>query len=189
MRLLGVALFALLGALVVGAPRAVAEGGPSGAETLSVTIPPSGSLTCALGGKALHPNATVHRGDHLHCTATGFAANETVTVAVHSPVRTLGHVTASGSGKVVYEYSVAEDMAAGSHSLSFTGRRSATVAIFPFVVAVGAGSTGGGGSGGSGGGGGIAFTGINVLGLLTIAVALIGAGVALHRRRLERERV
>ena len=187
MRMLGVALLAMLGALVVGAPRALADGGPSGAETISVTIPSAGSATCTLGGNPLAPNATVHRGDHLHCTARGFAPGEAVSVAVHSPVRPLGRVTASASGQAAYEYSVAEDLAAGAHSLSFTGQQSTTVAIFPFVVAVGGGSAGGG-SGGGGGGGGIAFTGTNVLGLLAIALALIGAGVALHRRRLERER-
>ena len=189
MRMLGIPLLAataLLALVVVGVPHARADNGPSGAETIAVTIPPSGSVTCKRGDTTLPPNSTVHRGDHLHCTVTGFAPREAVVVAVHSPVRTLGRVTASSSGQAIYEYSVAEDLAAGGHSLSFTGQQSTTVAIYPFVVVVGTGSSTGGASSH---GGGLAFTGLNVLGLVVVALALIAAGVALHRRRLEREHV
>jgi hypothetical protein len=189
MRILGIPLLAasaLVAVVLVGVPRAAADNGPSGAETIAVTIPPSGSVTCKRGDTTLPPNSTVHRGDRLHCTATGFAASEAIVVAIHSPIRTLGRVTASASGQAVYEYSVAEDLAAGAHSLSFTGQQSKTVAIYPFVVVVGHGPS----AGGAGGhGGGIAFTGLNVLGLLIVALALIAAGAALHRRRLEREHV
>jgi hypothetical protein len=70
------------------------------------------------------------------------------------------------------------------------------VAIYPFIVVVGNSTTaaggGGSGTGGSGGvsasgGGSIALTGMNFLWLLAVALALIGAGVTLHRRRLQRE--
>lgn len=172
--------------IFVAAPRARGEGGPSGAETIGVTIPPSGAVTCTRGGKKLPSKPTVHRHDRLHCTATGFKSNEQVEIAVHSPATVIATVPADSHGVVTYDYTVPDDLAAGEHSLSFTGKASTTVAIYPFVVAVGHGSSGTGGGGG-GSHGGLALTGTNLLALVLAALGLIGMGIALHRRRLQRE--
>jgi hypothetical protein len=186
-RALLLAASTLVASVFLGASPARADSGSGGPETISVTIPPAGAVSCTRDGENLPKNSTVHHGDRLHCVATGFAANEEVAVALHSPVGAIATVTADSSGRVAYDYSVTQDLAAGAHSLSFTGERSTTVAIYPFVVAVGHSAAGGGSGGGAGGGGSIAFTGLNVLGLLAAALALIAAGVTLHRRRPQRE--
>jgi len=173
-------------AIFTAAPPARGEGaGPSGAETIGVTIPPSGGVTCTRDGKKLPNKPTVHGHDRLHCTATGFKPDEQVEIAVHSPATVIATVPAGSHGVVTYDYTVPNDLAAGDHALSFTGKVSTTVAIYPFVVVVGHGTSGTGGGGGSHGG--LAFTGTNLLALVLVALGLIGMGVALHRRRLQRE--
>jgi hypothetical protein len=172
--------------IFMAAPHARGEGGgPSGAETIGVTIPPAGAVTCTRDGKKLPSKPTVHRHDRLHCTATGFKPNEQVEIAVHSPATVIATVPADSHGVDTYDYMVPNDLAAGEHSLSFTGKASTTVAIYPFVVVVGHGTSGTGGGGGSHGG--LAFTGTDLLALVLAALGLIGMGVALHRRRLQRE--
>lgn len=185
--LVAAAILAMLAVatIVMAAPRARAEGGPSGAETIGVTIPPSGAVSCTRGGKKLPTKPTVHRHDHLHCTATGFKPNEQVEIAVHSPATVIATVPADSHGVVTYDYTVPDELAPGEHTLSFTGKASTTVAIYPFVVAAGHGASGTGGGGGSHGG--LALTGTNLLALVLAALGLIGIGVALHRRRLQRD--
>jgi hypothetical protein len=185
--LVAAAILAMLAVatIVMAAPRARGEGGPSGAETIGVTIPPSGAVSCTRGGKKLPTKPTVHRHDHLHCTATGFKPNEQVEIAVHSPATVIATVPADSHGVVTYDYTVPDELTPGEHTLSFTGKASTTVAIYPFVVAAGHGASGTGGGGGSHGG--LALTGTNLLALVLAALGLIGIGVALHRRRLQRD--
>ena len=185
--LVAAAILAMLAVatIVMAAPRARGEGGPSGAETIGVTIPPSGAVSCTRGGKKLPTKPTVHRHDHLHCTATEFKPNEQVEIAVHSPATVIATVPADSHGVVTYDYTVPDELAPGEHTLSFTGKASTTVAIYPFVVAAGHGASGTGGGGGSHGG--LALTGTNLLALVLAALGLIGIGVALHRRRLQRD--
>ena len=171
--------------IFVAAPHARGESGPSGAETIGVTIPPSGTVTCARGGKKLSNKPTLHRRDHLHCTVSGFKPNEQVEIAVQSAATVIAAVPADSRGLVTYDYTVPDDLSAGEHTLAFTGKVSTTVAIYPFVVVVGHGSSGHGGGGGPHGG--LAVTGTNLLALVLAALGLIGMGVALHRRRLQRE--
>lgn len=188
------AVSVLLATMVIGAWPARAAEGPGGSETIAVTIPAVGAVSCTRDGANLPKNSTVYHGDRLNCVATGFRADERVTVALHSPASTLATATANSSGHVTYDYAVGQDVAVGAHSLSFTGQQSTTVAIYPFTVAAGqsaaasggGGGTSGGGSSGSGGGS-IATTGTNILSLLVAALALIGAGVTLNRRGLQRE--
>jgi hypothetical protein len=170
--------------IFVAGPPARGESGPSGAETIGVTIPPSAAVTCARDSKKLPSKPTVHRHDHLHCTASGFKPNEQVEIAVHSTARVIATVPADSHGMVTYDYTVPDDLPAGEHTLAFTGKVSTTVAIYPFVVAVGHGSSG---QGGGGSHGGLAVTGTNLLALVLAALGLIGMGVALHRRRLQRQ--
>lgn len=185
--LVAAAILAMLAVatIVMAAPRARGEGGPSGAETIGVTIPPSGAVSCTRGGKKLPTKPTVHRHDHLHCTATGFKPNEQVEIAVHSPATVIATVPADSHGVVTYDYTVTDELAPGEHTLSFTGKASTTVAIYPFVVAAEHGASGTGGGGGSHGG--LALTGTNLIALVLAALGLIGIGVALHRRRLQRD--
>jgi len=180
--------------LVVAAPQARGQGGPTGAETIGVTIPPSGSLVCSREGNRLPNGATVHRGDRLHCVGSGFKPGEPVQISVHGTV--IATVTTDSHGAVTYDYTVGNDVAPGTYTLTFTGKVSGTVAGFGFVVVVGKGSQGGGGPGAGGqepGGGGhgplggLAMTGSNLVALVLAGLGLIGMGVALHRRRHERE--
>ena len=184
--LVAMAVLAMLAVatIFIAAPHARGEGGPSGAETIGVTIPPSGAVSCTRGGKKLPSKPTVHHHDRLHCTATGFKPNEQVEIAAHSPATVIATVPADPHGVVTYDYTVPDDLAAGEHALSFTGKVSTTVAIYPFVVVVGHGTSG---TGGGGSHGGLAFTGTNLLALVLAALGLIGMGIALHRRRLQRE--
>src|SRR5262249_43482708 len=96
--------------IVMAAPHARGEGGPSGAETIGVTIPPSGAVSCTRDGKKLPSKHTVHRHDRLHCTATGFKPNEQVEIAVHSPATVIATVPADSHGVVTYDYTVADDL-------------------------------------------------------------------------------
>ena len=188
-RRLVLALATILPLTVLTAAPVRADG-DGGAVTIGVTIPSTAGVSCTRDGATLPKNPTVHYGDRLHCTATGFDANEQVAIALGSPASALVTATADSSGRVVYEYTVANDLAAGTHSLTFTGQKSATVAVYPFVVPAGQSSAAGGGGGTGGGGGssgGIALTGMNFLLLLAAALALIGAGITLHRRGLQRE--
>jgi hypothetical protein len=183
------ALLAVLGTTLGGSPRALADNG-TGGESLSVTIPWSGTLTCTMHGNRLHSMPTVHHGNKLHCTATRFSPGERVTVTVQSAPRNLGSVTADSAGTVVYDFSVPRDLADGAHTLTLTGATSDAVATYPFTVATGSGSGGVGGSGDGSGGSGVAFTGAQILSMLAAALVLIGGGgllIAAGRRREQRK--
>jgi hypothetical protein len=189
--LLAVALVTALSA-TLGSSRALADNGNgTGAESISVTIPWSGTLTCTMHGKGLGRKPTVHRGNKVHCTATRFNSGEPVTVTVQSAPRNLGTVTANSAGTVVYDFAVPGDLADGAHTLTFTGETSAAVATYAFTVATGSGSGGvGAGEDASGSGSGVALTGVQILSMLAAALVLVGGGgllVAAGRRREQRK--
>ena len=174
--------------VLTAAPVRADSGG--GGETISVTIPATAEVTCSTGGADADNGATMHRGDALHCTATGFDANERVNVTLHSGDQDLATVSASTNGAVTYDFTVPDDLAFGQHTLTFTGATSHAVGAFGFVVVNGQGggsaSGGASASGASAGGGGLASTGTDILGLLRVALVLIAAGAlcyAAGRRR------
>jgi hypothetical protein len=171
------ALLVLFAAILAGLPQARADNG-GGGETISVTIPWAGTVHCTKGGTTLGPDPTLRGGDHLHCTVTGLSPGEGVSVAVRSVRTSLGTATADSDGTVVSDPTVPGDLAAGAHTLTFTGHTSKAVASYPFTLAAGTGQTSsaaGFGAAGSGGSGdGIAFTGADILGMLAAALALIG---------------
>jgi hypothetical protein len=149
---------------------------------------------CTKGGAALGSDPTLRGGDHLHCTVTGLSPGERVSVAVRSVSTNLGTVTAGSDGTVVSDPTIPGDLAAGSHTLTFTGQTSKALASYPFTLAAGTGqrssAAGSGGDASGGSGAGIAFTGADILGMLAAALALIGGGavlVAANRRREPRE--
>jgi hypothetical protein len=163
--------------------------GAGGGETISVTIPATAKVTCSTGGAQAGNGASLQRGDHLHCTATGFGPNERVNVTLHSTDQDVATVSASANGAVTYDFTVPDDLAFGQHTLTFTGATSRAVASYGFVVVNGQGGTSAGGGGSASGGGsagGLASTGTDILGLLRGALLLIAAGAlcyAAGRRR------
>jgi len=177
------ALAVVMPLAVLTAPSARADGG-GGGETISVTIPASAEATCSAGGVRPGNVPRVHRGDHLHCTATGFAAHERVQIALHSAERDMGTVSAGASGAATYDFTVPNDLALGRHTLTFTGDTSEAAASYKFVVINGH-------AGASSGGGALASTGADILGLLRGALVLIAAGalIAAGGRRRQPERV
>jgi hypothetical protein len=177
-------LLAVLAAVLGSAPVAHAEGGGSGGETISVTVPTI--VTCTSGGTDVGVNPTVHPGDTLLCTVTGFGVSEKVDVTVDPGGRSLSSATTDASGKLTYTFTIPADLTAGAYTLTFTGATSKATAMFSFTVAV-AGMGGGGVAPVTEGTGGLAFTGASVIGPISGALVLIGAGFVLtvgtRRRR------
>ena len=178
--LLALAVLVLL--TVLTAPSVRADGG-GGGETISVTIPAATNVTCSKAGSPLGNLPKVHRGDHLHCTAVGFAADERVHITLHTADRDLGTVSADASGTVTYDFTVPDDLAFGHHTLAFTGATSPGAAAYQFVVV----------NGHAGGPpGGLASTGSDILGMLRGALVLVAAGAMFYaagRRWQQPERV
>ena len=173
-------------------------------------------LAMGIGGPTAQPTPdgpvtlsekTVHLGDTVTFTASGFYDSEQVTGAVHSDPVDLGPTDAEG-GEASFRWTVPADFELGSHEVTLTGADSGAVMQSTFdVVAApadpgdgsGNGSGDASGAGASGGQGSavasgatsaadiLASTGSNVaIGLgLAVLTLLAGAGilVAVRRRR------
>jgi len=178
-----------LGALAA-APAAWAR--EDGGQPVTVTVPehtlPPGqaALACTgAGGGALGNNPTLHPGDQLACTGTGFRANEQVATSLGRG-RELATLTADQDGTARADISLPANLGAGRRTLTFAGRDSDRTAGFAFTVTIVANLPVGGG-GGSGGGGSLPRTGFDVLGLVGAGVALVVVGVVMTtvgRRRV-----
>lgn len=175
------------------APGVHADG--SGGQHVTVTIPQHStpptqqSLACTgAGGTTLGDNPTLHPGDQLSCTGSGFGAGERVGVTLSPPARDLGTVTAGSDGAARDTVSLPAELGAGPHTLTFTGQTDHGTASFAFTVTIVATvPVSGGGSAGSGGGGWLPRTGTNLLSLASTGAGLVIVGllgmVAARRRR------
>jgi hypothetical protein len=190
MRTLAILLAVCTGLLIL-APMANADGG-SGGETINVTIPPTGSVSCTENGTKLAADPTLTPGDALVCAVTGLGPNEQVDVTVDPDGDDLGTVSTDANGALTFHFTVPDGLAAGTHQLTFTGQTSTATAVFPFESEAASSNPGGGTGAGSGGGSGggvpgrLPFTGAYVLGPLAGAVVLLAAGAVLttaNRRR------
>jgi len=181
-----------LGALAA-APGAWAR--EDGGQPVTVTVPehtlPPGQAALACtgsGGSALGNNPTLHPGDQLACTGTGFRANEQVATSLGRG-RDLATLTADQDGTARADISLPANLGAGRRTLTFTGRDSDRSAGFAFTVTIVANLPVGGG--GSGGNGSLPRTGFDVLGLVGAGVALVVVGVVMTtvgRRRVRLRR-
>ncbi|MDQ7911132.1 hypothetical protein RB614_42250 [Phytohabitans sp. ZYX-F-186] len=185
------ALFAVLtvGLAALGAaPSALAE--PGDGQSVRVTVPehtmPPGqaSLACAgAGGGSLGDNPTLHPGDELSCTGTGFAAGERVAMSLGAG-RDLGTVDAGQDGTARRDISLPADLGAGRRTLTFEGGTSKRTASFAFTVTIVANVPIGPSDGG--GGGSLPRTGASLIGFAGAGVGLIVIGgllTAMGRRR------
>ncbi|BCB84700.1 LPXTG cell wall anchor domain-containing protein [Phytohabitans suffuscus] len=180
-------LTAGLGALGA-APSARAQDGDGQSVRVTVpehTIPPGqASLACTgAGGGSLGQNPTLHPGDQLSCTGTGFAGGEQVAMSL-GPQRPLGAVAAGQDGTARRDISLPADLGAGRRTLTFNGQASKRSASFEFTVTIVATVPVGGGGGGS-----LPRTGANLIGLAAAGVGLVVAGgllTAMARRRTRR---
>lgn len=188
-RLAAVAVLTVgLGALGA-APSALAQD-DNGGQSVNVTVPehsmPPGeaSLACTgADGDALGANPTLHPGDQLSCTGTGFAGGEQVAVSL-GPDNDLGAVTADEDGTARHDISLPSDIGAGSKTLTFEGETSNRTASFAFTVTIVADLP----VGGSDGDGSLPRTGANVLGAAGAGVLLVVLGALLRaagRRRTQ----
>lgn len=82
-------------------------------------------------------------------SASGFAAGEKVSAVLHSTPVSLGTVTATANGDVSLTFTVPADLAAGTHSVEFTGLTSGLTASVSFTVAAPAAAPSTGPSSGS----------------------------------------
>ncbi|QAY59854.1 hypothetical protein ET475_07530 [Microbacterium protaetiae] len=87
---------------------------------------------------AISGGSTVKTGGKLVVSATGFAAGERVSAAVHSDPVSLGSKTASATGAVSFTWTVPAGFATGAHEVVLTAA-SGTVRV-PFTVAAASGS-------------------------------------------------
>ena len=111
-------------------PLSVAYNGAAlGGDTGGGTPPPtSGPPTLTLG------QSTVNAGGRISIKATGFAANETVTVEVHSDPVTLTPLKAKQDGTVSGTETVPTSVPAGTHHLILTGQTSGITVQTTFTV-------------------------------------------------------
>ena len=149
----------------------------------------------------------VAQGAYVRGTACGFLAGETVDVYIHSTPRFIGSTTGHSDGTAGMRAQIPVCIAPGTHTFELIGETSGHVATADFTVspssacqgsvAAGGGTVGGSGTaagGGSvasnqGGGptGGLAFTGMDILLLVLLALVLLVLGtiavVSVRRRR------
>lgn len=128
----------------------------------------------------------VPQGQAVSFAASCFAQAETVLGEVRSEPIQVGTWTADAQGQVEGEFTVPEGLHPGRHTFILTGQQSGTVEKVRFTVvpAVAAGAPG---LEQTGGPSSLAFTGVEVAGMVGGGLALIGGGVLLvmvaRRRR------
>jgi hypothetical protein len=139
--------------------------GPSDPATVSVTVTaPTVTLSAS----------TVAIGGQLTVTGSGFPANVSETIVLHSTPATLGTVTTSSTGTFSLTATVPGSVGSGSHTVVTSGSSPVTVTV-PLTVTGGSGTT-------------LAATGTNDGWMLWLAGALLlvgalGVGVATRTRR------
>lgn len=164
-------LLALAGLVLVG-PAATAQ------PARHLAYPPTTCPTLAVS--TTKPAV----GETITVTGRNFDAHASVTVVMHSRTYVLAKVRTDASGS----FSTGVTMPAGltgHHIIQATGAQSACPAD-PIEIVITGTTTASAGTGGPGGG--TALTGVDILGLLVAALAMIGAGVLLNRRRGQQAR-
>lgn len=158
-----VALGAALLAVVVGASTAQAA-------------PYSNQIVCSVSDSTPPEHST------LTISCTGFNAHVLVHIKLHTAVYNLGSATTDGSGAFSRPITL-PDGVTGPHTLTVNDPISGDTGSVPIVI--GGSGTGGGSTGG--GGGITSNTGVAVLGIGTLGVALLAAGgVMLYTGRRRR---
>jgi hypothetical protein len=138
----------------------------SAAVTLSVRgVPVINWVTS--GGSPVVSGASLHPGQVLTVSASGFSPGESVTVVVHSAAITVGTTHASATGTLTVTFALPAGLASGSHTLSLTG--TSGQANFAFVVGTTAGSD-------PPASGVLANTGVDIAGGTGLGVGLLIAG-------------
>ena len=147
------------------------------AATASAAAPSYPATTCAtIYVSTTHPLA----GATLTVTGGKFTANAAVTLKIVRPSTVLARVSTNADGSFSTRVTLPDGLT-GDRLLTAVGGQSTTCPVTPVQLAIQGGSANAAGAPG-GNGGGTAFTGVDVAGLVAIALALIGAGVLLNRR-------
>jgi hypothetical protein len=163
-----------------------------GAMTSASAAPYVNQVSCAIGSTS--PNA----GGSLAVSGTGFHANSTVTITLHTAVVTLGSAHTDSAGAFATTVQLPQNVT-GAHTIVVQGSAAATdtcsaaVAIGSGTGGVVTGPQGGSGTGGTSTGGsstgGTAYTGVAVLSLSGVGVLLLIGGAVLllagRRRQVE----
>lgn len=169
MRLRAVLLFPLAVALLL-----------LGVPTVSAVAYPATTCTATIAVSTTHPGVD----ESITVTGKGFDPGATVRLVLDTGDR-LATVRSSSGGN--FSTRVTMPTISGRHVLHARGGTSnqpADCPADPFVTLTIQGGTTQ--SAGTPDGGGTALTGLNVLGLLALAAALVGIGVALNRRSRSR---
>jgi hypothetical protein len=172
--------------VLLAATPATAAGG--GGETVDVSIPPTGKITCTnQAKKPLGTNPTLKAGDRAICEVAGLNPNEKVAVTIDAQGRDLAQPTTNAKGGLTYHFKVPKGLSVGQHRLVFTGQKSKTTAVQAFRIAKPQGRGNPQAGGNSKAPSRLAFTGANILIPIAIGAALIATGAAVttttRRRR------
>jgi hypothetical protein len=167
-----------------------APGSTTTTSSTTTTTSPGSTTTTAAGsttttaptnvGGTVTPS-TVAPGGNITVQSSGWQANSSVTVTLHSDPVTLGALTADGSGNVSGSFSVPAGTATGAHTVVLDGKdaQAATKQV-TLNVTVASSTTGGTTTGtGTGTAGALAFTGDLTRNLASVALLLIAAGLFL----------
>ncbi len=148
---------------------------PTASPTVTQTSTGGTLMATDATGAPLPANPVLATGQAVTVTASGFVADERVTVSVHSVTRQLGTATAGSGGILRYPFKVPSNLAAGGHTLTLAG--SAHTSLFAFRIGAATTPVTVTGSGtGASTSGHLPMTGSNTVRLLLLALALVWAG-------------
>ncbi|MGI8678590.1 MAG: hypothetical protein ACR2LX_07890 [Jatrophihabitans sp.] len=148
-------------------------------NTSAGAYPPGTSPTLSLN------KSIAVEGSQVVVTGANYAANERVTLTLHSAVSTLGTAQTDASGSFRTTVTLTAGVV-GQHTITGDGATGDTASASILITAAGSGGGSGTGGGSSGGGGGLSSTGVAVISLGTLGlVLLLGGGMMLlaGRRR------
>jgi hypothetical protein len=166
---------AVVAVLALAAPALIVPAVTAPAQAAGPRYP---ATTCAtLYVSTTHPLP----GASLAVTGKEFTAHAAVTVEIAKPSTVLKRVRTDADGSFSTTVRLPDGLT-GKRVITAVGGQTTTCPVDPIQLAIQGGAPNPA-AGGTPNGGGTAFTGLDVAGLLAIAVALIGAGVLLNRRR------
>lgn len=123
-------------------------------------------------------SSSVSQGGSLGLTGSGWVANESVNLTLHSTPVGVGTAQTDANGNFSATVTIPSNTPAGSHYIEASDSYGNT-ATFAFTVTAAGGGNNGGGSGGGLAGTGVAVVGIGALGV----VLLVGGGLMLMAGR------
>lgn len=148
----------------------------------------------------LEPSVTLsaseaRRGQEISIAAQGFAPGETVEASFHSDPVAIGSAAADQNGAASFTFTIPKDAEIGDHEIRLVQEASGLKAVAALrVVGDGSDSAQSGASDQGASGkpgasktptGGLALTGAGIMGTMLAALAALGGGLALSRRRGE----